>query len=354
MHQIQNRLPKPNQISTPTPSRRDARGFTLIELLVVIAIIALLIGILLPTLATARGAAQGLKCKVNIRSALTAMTGFAGDHDGHAPLAGQMYDVSRPWMQDAGRGSTYAPSGWVRYPTWTSTVAPPDKNQFIMPLFMALADYSGQRLNKFSKEGMLTAAGTNPNDDARGSAMIEWILCPDDATAEPGNRKHSGATLVYGTNTSNWETAPWHIPELTSYAFNEFVFGRSSNVGLGTPDGSKEGKLWLVERPSTIMAFCDSEPRNVADQLLTIWHRDTARATPGYNIDIHFTLHEYWQVMRGDSVYGGVTKVDPDRPLQFEFNRHNTKVNFGRVDGSVGSAHHDDYGGLNDIVIYTR
>lgn len=56
-----------------TRPRQRLAGFTLIELLVVISIIALLIGILVPTLSGTRETARRTKCLVNLRSLGQAM-----------------------------------------------------------------------------------------------------------------------------------------------------------------------------------------------------------------------------------------------------------------------------------------
>lgn len=71
--------------------RREVRGFTLIELLVTVAIIAILIGVLLPSLAMARQAGRNVSCLSNLRQAYVVLRTYADDHDGRGPAIGEPY-----------------------------------------------------------------------------------------------------------------------------------------------------------------------------------------------------------------------------------------------------------------------
>jgi len=70
---------------TPPPRAHRRRAFTLLELLVVIAVIGILAGVLLPSLARAKGRAQRLDCLSRMKQWSVAFRTYADDHDGWIP-----------------------------------------------------------------------------------------------------------------------------------------------------------------------------------------------------------------------------------------------------------------------------
>ncbi|HOA74175.1 MAG TPA: prepilin-type N-terminal cleavage/methylation domain-containing protein [Phycisphaerae bacterium] len=71
-------------------------AFTLIEVLVVVAIIALLISILLPSLASARDQARMVACQANLKSLATAAVTFSSENKGRFPGVRSQKDSGRP------------------------------------------------------------------------------------------------------------------------------------------------------------------------------------------------------------------------------------------------------------------
>jgi len=64
---------------------RTKRAFTLIELLVVVGIIALLMGILMPSISRAREAGKRTKCLANLRSVGQGIRGYMDDYFNYYP-----------------------------------------------------------------------------------------------------------------------------------------------------------------------------------------------------------------------------------------------------------------------------
>jgi len=69
-----------------TCGHRRHGAFTLVELLVVIGVVALLMGVLVPVLASARASARKIACLSNLRQIGTAVHSYANDNRGHIPF----------------------------------------------------------------------------------------------------------------------------------------------------------------------------------------------------------------------------------------------------------------------------
>ncbi|MBC7785111.1 MAG: prepilin-type N-terminal cleavage/methylation domain-containing protein [Burkholderiales bacterium] len=94
--------------------KRSRPAFTLIELLVVIGIIAVLVGILLPSLNKARGAAQSVACKSLLRQYALAWQMYMNDNDGVAVAVHDYLDYDRGLLRYM--GNTQMPEKLTRCP----------------------------------------------------------------------------------------------------------------------------------------------------------------------------------------------------------------------------------------------
>ncbi|MEL6311634.1 MAG: hypothetical protein AAFQ17_04575 [Pseudomonadota bacterium] len=247
---------------------------------------------------------------------------YATDHSETLPVAGLFLGYG-----DFGEGAGFenlSPSLRLHQQYWTWGEG--DGQRRIMPFSLALAWHGGFDFDRDSRAGMLAASGLGDPRDARPSFM-EAFRCPGDTTWAIGDVSQAGATLAYGGG-SRWRDGP-HIPEMSSYALSEQLLGDSRSSQF-------EGRVDRNVFPSEHVLLIDGDGRNAwGDSFQTMFVADEVRAgteSRDFTGDPSvFTVQEYYTFV--DSHPDG----DPNRPSQFELDRHGGALNAGSIDGAVRS-----------------
>jgi prepilin-type N-terminal cleavage/methylation domain-containing protein/prepilin-type processing-associated H-X9-DG protein len=261
--------------------RRSAAGFTLVELLVVIGIIALLMGILLPSISGSRRQARALQCASNIRQLCTAIFGYAAENKGRFPTNLQSPAPGTYWYRPDSAGGYVSKDG----PTLGGVFACPTEMETSRRSY-AMNVWASSKLDPVIASLKPTRGvlwGPTPRDSSRLILITEsWLVYNTDGFG----REFETWALIGSRGTTAGQRfggggglAPPADAGVSGIVNSELAFARhrSSGSGLGNlPVGAvnigyADGHVALKQNSELVNT---ETGKSTLDSLWSPWDRD--------------------------------------------------------------------------------
>ncbi len=190
-----------HSVRRPHPVESRTKKFTLIELLVVIAILAILAGMLLPALNSARSKGISILCLSRLKQIGTADAEYQNDFDFYCPM-------------NSGMGNKAAGK----------------------PTFAGLADTSDYERTDYTQDGFLTPylKKSGENESVMQAAKTNLFFCPEPEfqaawAGIPGNTITRGTYGGYGVNNNIHGRPPYSTSSGSTTASTLRIAGRVKN-----------------------------------------------------------------------------------------------------------------------------
>jgi prepilin-type processing-associated H-X9-DG protein len=294
-------------------------AFSLVELLVVIGIIAVLVAILLPTLAAARRHAAIVACASNLRQITAATLMHAHEHRGYMPLAGEIVTAPLDYTLGPGSLATAIRDSYRNRYTYSPS---PEVFGFMVPVPLpaAIAPYMGVRDLPLDDWRKLDQALNRENGAWR------MFRCPSTDSyayarigSDPADETRAfQGTMMAGNNAGIAPLFAWSTN--TDYVLNEGLLGYHHETKYATR--RLGGFISRVRHSDRLVLFTDGQRRGVPAYT---WMRDPWICwTPALDSEGAVTLADAYQ-MTGKAI----------DQASFDPQRHKGRMNIAFADGHV-------------------